>query len=52
MISASGFPEALVGSFPLTPAEILDSNISLYFATNSLLILHSLSTTQKYVIKK
>ena len=29
MISASGFPEALVGSFTLAPEEILDSKKSL-----------------------
>ena len=42
MISASGFREALVGSFPLAPAETLDSNISLLFVTMSLLVVHSL----------
>ena len=29
IVSASGFSEALVGSFSLAPAEILKSNISL-----------------------
>ena len=38
IVSSSGFPEALVGSFSLAPAEILDSNISLLFVTMSLLI--------------
>ena len=38
MIDASGVPEALVGSFSLATAEILDSNITLQFVTMSLLI--------------
>ena len=36
------FPEALVCSFSLVPAEILDSNISLWFVTMSILVAHSL----------
>ena len=48
MISASGFPGVFVGSFSLAPAEILDSNISLYFVTVSLLIIHSLRVQPKY----
>ena len=48
-VSASGFPEALLGSFFLAPAEILDSNISLQFVTMSLLIVHILWVQPKYV---
>ena len=36
MICASCRPEAFVGSFSFAPAEILDSNISLYFVYNFL----------------
>ena len=39
--SLSPTTEALVGSFPLAPTEIVDSNISLQFLTMSLLVLHS-----------
>ena len=42
MVSASSFPEAFVDSFSLGPAKILDSNISLWFVTMSLLVAHSL----------
>ena len=42
IVSASGFPEALVGCFSWGPAEILDSNMSLEFVTISWLIWHSL----------
>ena len=39
---------ALVSSFSLAPAEILDSNIPLYFVTMSLLIVHSLWVQPKF----
>ena len=38
MISASGVPEAVVGSFSLASSEILASNISLQLVTVSLLV--------------
>ena len=50
MVSASNFPEALVGSFSLAPAEILDSHISLYNILADLTL--SLSATQIYMVKK
>ena len=52
-IYASGFPEALIGSFSLAPSRNPGSNISLQFATISLLIFTlSLSASQIYEVKK
>ena len=42
------FPEALVRSFSLAPAEILDSSTSLQLVTMSLLNVHSLWVQPKY----
>ena len=50
IVSASGFPEALVGSFSLAPAEILDLNTLL---CNILAYLtFSSSETQIHMVKE
>ena len=46
-ISASGLPEAFVSSFSLAPAEILDSNVSLYFVS---VIAYCTFTSQRNVV--
>ena len=48
IVSAWGFPEALIGSFSLGPAQILDSNIFLLLSTISLLVWHSRWVQPKY----
>ena len=52
IVSASGFHEALVGSFSLAPAEILDSNIFPVVRHNFITDLtFSLSATQINMVK-
>ena len=52
IVSASGFNEALVRSFSLARAQILDSNIFLFLFRISLLISHSLWVQPKYTWSK